>query len=221
MQSLFSFDSPFMKKLGLVGNLALLNILWLICCLPVFTIGAATTAMHAVLYKYIENTDDEVARPFFTAFCANFKQATILWLPFLAIIILLVLDALYLYTNATGLTLLLWIPFAVIALLWAVIMTYAFPILARYDSPNRNIIRNSGLLFVMDLVPSVFVLILNLVPWVMFILWPDVYMQMGLIALCFSGSAISYWNDKILLRNFKKRQQKEEDEEEVAEEAVV
>lgn len=214
MQHIFSYDSPFMKKLCLVGNLALLNILWLICCLPVFTIGAATTAMHSVLYKYIEGIDDDVARPFFKAFTANFKQATIIWLPALVVVILLALDALYLYTNATGLMLLMWIPFAVIALIWAVIMTYAFPILARYDSPTRNIIQNSVLLFVMDLVPSIFVLLMNLVPWVMFVLWPDIYMRLGLMALCFSGSAISYWNDKVLLGNFKKRQQKEEDQEE-------
>ena len=220
MKHIFSFDSPFMKKLCLVGNLALLNILWLICCLPVFTIGAATTAMHSVLYKYIEGTDDEVARPFFKAFIANFKQATVIWLPALVVAVLLALDAFYLYTNATGLMLLLWLPFTLIALVWLVIMTYAFPILARYDSPTRNIIQNSALLFVMDLIPSIFVLILNLTPWVMFFLWPDIYMRLSIIALCFSGSAISYWNDKVLLSNFKKRQQKEKDEEEEAEASV-
>lgn len=211
MNNLFRFDSPFMQKLLVVGNLAALNVLWLICCLPIFTIGAATTAMHSVIYKYILGTDDAVIQPFFKAFRQNFKQATALWLPILVVIILLGIDALFLYTSAIGWEPLLWIPFTVVFVAFLMLMTYAFPIIARYENDLRSIVKNSFMLFVLELKKSIFVLILNLVPWVMFFLWPDLYMKMLLLWLLYSGSAISYWNDRVLLKIFEKRQAKQEE----------
>lgn len=211
MNNIFHFDSPFMQKLVVVGNLAALNIVWMICCLPIFTIGAATTAMHSVIYKYISGTDDAVLQPFFKAFKQNFKQATALWLPVLVVIILLGIDAFFLYTSAIGLEPLLWIPFTVVFVAFLMLMTYAFPMIARYESDLRSIVKNSFLLFVLELKKSVFILIMNLLPWVMFFLWPDLYMKMLILWLAYSGSAISYWNDRVLLKIFEKRQAKQEE----------
>lgn len=211
MNNIFHFDSPFMQKLLVVGNLAALNIVWLICCLPIFTIGAATTAMHSVIYKYILGTDDAVLQPFFNAFKQNFKQATALWLPVLVLIILLGIDAFFLYTSAIGLEPLLWIPFAVVFVAFLMLMTYAFPLIARYENDLRSTVKNCFMLFVLELKKSIFVLILNLLPWVMFFLWPDLYMKMLLLWLLYSGSAISYWNDRVLLKIFEKRQAKQEE----------
>ena len=200
-----------MQKLLVVGNLAALNIVWLICCLPIFTIGAATTAMHSVIYKYILGTDDAVIQPFFKAFRQNFKQATALWLPVLVVIILLGIDALFLYTSAIGWEPLLWIPFTVVFVAFLMLMTYAFPMIARYENDLRSIVKNSFMLFVLELKKSIFVLILNLVPWLMFFVWPDIYMRILLIWLLYGGSAISYWNDRVLLKIFEKRQAKQEE----------
>lgn len=210
MHSLFSYDSPLMRKLALIWNLAFLNILWLVCCLPIFTIGAATAAMHSVLFHYIEDTDDAVIRPFFKAFVENFKQATILWVIAMPVIAILAFDALYLSVHGSGLMAALWIPFAILSLILAVILTYAFPLMAKYDSPLKNIVRNSGILFLMDFWQSLFVLVLNLVPFVIVLILPGLALQMGFLWICFCGSAVSYWNDRILLRIFNKRQHKEE-----------
>jgi uncharacterized membrane protein YesL len=200
-----------MQKLLKVGNLAALNVLWLICCLPIFTIGAATTAMHSVIYKYILDTDDAVIQPFFKAFKQNFKQATALWLPVLVVIILLGVDAVFLYTSAIGWEPLLWIPFAVVFMAFLILMTYAFPLIARYESDLRSLVKNCYLLFVLELRRSIFVLSLNLLPWIIFFVWPDIYMMMLPMCLLFSGSAISYWNDRVLLKIFEKRQAKQEE----------
>lgn len=211
MNKLFSYDSPFMQKMTKLGNLAMLNALYLVCCLPIFTIGAATTAMHAVIYQYILDKDDEVLRPFFKAFKLNFKQATALWLPTLVLIVLLALDAYFLYTSASGWEKLLWIPFAVVFILFLMLMTYAFPMIARYETDLRSIIKNSFLLFVMDFIQSIGMLILNLVPWVMWFLFPDVYLQSLLLWLLYGATAIAYWNGRVLLKIFEKRQAKQEE----------
>jgi uncharacterized membrane protein YesL len=51
MQKYFSPDSPFMSFIGKLADTLLLNILWLLFCLPVFTIGPSTAALYTVTLK--------------------------------------------------------------------------------------------------------------------------------------------------------------------------
>ena len=46
MKELFSLNSPWVKRFAMLTNLVILNLLWLVCCIPVFTIGAATAALY-------------------------------------------------------------------------------------------------------------------------------------------------------------------------------
>ena len=45
IMSFFNLDSPVMRFLTKVADLIILNILFLICCIPIVTIGAASTAL--------------------------------------------------------------------------------------------------------------------------------------------------------------------------------
>ena len=81
MKGIFGFDSPVMQKLALLTNLILLNFLWIICSLPIITMGAATTAMNSVIFQYLDSGNDAVIKPFFKAFVSNFRQSTLIGLP--------------------------------------------------------------------------------------------------------------------------------------------
>ena len=61
-----------------------LGILWLVCSLPVITIGAASTALYYTMVKCVRHDIPEPTRFFFRAFRKNFRQATLLWLLSLA-----------------------------------------------------------------------------------------------------------------------------------------
>ena len=80
---LFDLDSPVMRFLSKMADLMILNILTMICCLPLFTAGAAFTALHYVCLKMVRNEEGYIAKSYFKAFKENFKQATIIWLIFL------------------------------------------------------------------------------------------------------------------------------------------
>lgn len=80
MQQLFNPDSKLMVWLGRFANLFILNILTLLCSLPVITIGASFTAMHTVLLAMQRQEDTHIVRLFFKAFAGNFLQATVIWL---------------------------------------------------------------------------------------------------------------------------------------------
>ena len=74
MSSFFSMDSPFFSFMSRLADIVLLNLLYIICCLPVFTIGAATSALYYQVMKMSKNEESYVFRGFFKAFRENFKK---------------------------------------------------------------------------------------------------------------------------------------------------
>lgn len=210
MNTLFSPDSKVVQILTLVFNLILLNLLWLITSLPIITIGASTTAMYAVTLKYAENSDDEVLKPFFKAFISNFKQSTLLWIPICILTVVLGIDAYYLISHTDiSIAPLLWIPFFVLVVVLAVVMAYAFPQIARFETTLRDVLRNAALMFFLHFFQSIGIIVLNVLPWAMMLMLPEIFAQTSIFWLMFGGSAIAYFNAKVLLKIFKKHQPEE------------
>lgn len=76
----FSYDSKPMQVLMYIGDLIILNILFLLCCIPVFTIGAAHAALYSGIRTLQDPEDDTaVSKAFFKGFRTGFKQITIAW----------------------------------------------------------------------------------------------------------------------------------------------
>ena len=84
MGKIFSLDSPFVQFMNRVADIMWLNILFVICCIPVITIGASVTAMYYVTLKMVRNEESYITKSFFKSFKLNFKQATAIWLIILA-----------------------------------------------------------------------------------------------------------------------------------------
>lgn len=80
MSNFFNMDNGLFRALGKLADLMLLNILFLVCSLPIFTIGASFTAMYYVTLKLAENEEGYTPGAFLKSFKQNFKQATIIWL---------------------------------------------------------------------------------------------------------------------------------------------
>lgn len=84
LQGFFNYDNPVWRFIGKLGDLILLNILWIVCSIPVFTIGASTTAVYYVTLKLVRDEGDSTIRSFFHSFKGNFRQATAIWMVLLA-----------------------------------------------------------------------------------------------------------------------------------------
>ena len=79
MQGLFGIDTPFYRFMLKFVQLMYLTFLWLVCSIPVITIGASTTALYYVCFKLAKDEESYLTRQFFNAFKVNFKQATCIW----------------------------------------------------------------------------------------------------------------------------------------------
>ena len=78
-------DNPVISGMSRIFDMMCLNVLWLVCSLPIFTIGASTTAMYTVMLKVVKNEEGYIVKGFFKAFKENFKKSTIIWLILLVI----------------------------------------------------------------------------------------------------------------------------------------
>lgn len=76
-----NLDGKILTALTRIFDVIVATVLFLLCCLPVFTVGASAAAMYDVMLCIAGDGCSGVTRRFFGAFRDNFKQATLLWLP--------------------------------------------------------------------------------------------------------------------------------------------
>ena len=73
-----SVDGKFIQFMTKTGQIIILNILWLLCCLPVFTIGAATTSFYYAMVKNIRHDRGYPVTEFFSSFKRTFWSGSII-----------------------------------------------------------------------------------------------------------------------------------------------
>lgn len=146
----FSYDSKFSQLLLKLAQSCYLNLLWMICSIPIFTIGASTTALYYVTLKMVKNEDGAITGMFFRAFRENFRQATVLWLILLLVGAALAGDGYILYhlfRATTGAAAVVWtILFALViafSVAYAIVLCYVFPLTASVVNTNRAMLINA------------------------------------------------------------------------------
>ena len=78
--NIFSYESKPMQILMFVGDLIILNVVFLACCLPIFTIGAAQAGLYTAMRQLLNKDDDTSAvAAFFRGFKNGFGRVTIAW----------------------------------------------------------------------------------------------------------------------------------------------
>lgn len=196
MKSLFSLDSPFFRALTVVGDLVVFNLLWLLCCLPVFTAGAATAALYDVIFRMICGEGGGTAKIFFTAFGSNFKKATLLWLILLFSALILIAE--YDLLSAAGLNFLFLALPALGMLLWLFVGIYLFPLTARFENSIGGTFRNALLLSVANFPRTLVVAVLQASPVVLALTAFEIFYRISFLWILIGGSGTAYINALML-----------------------
>ena len=150
---LFSYDSKFSQIMLKLCYGCYLNLLWMVCSLPVFTAGAATAALYDVTLRLAREEEPPLTRQFFKAFLENFRQATILWLILLGVGALLGADGYILYRLSKGTTgvvpVVCTLGLALIiaaAIAYVIVLLYVFPLVASVKNTNWAMLKNALLI---------------------------------------------------------------------------
>ena len=138
------YDNPVIRILNRCTDLVVLNLIFLLCCLPVFTIGASLSAMYAVTLRSVRYGDGYVVPTFFKAFKANFRQSTVAWLILLGVGLLLGLDYRFWNTMSMGtLSHSMKLVTLAVGMLVYMIAVWLFPILAKLQGSLREHVGNA------------------------------------------------------------------------------
>lgn len=187
MSNLFNTSGPVYRFIVKVENSVLLNILWFICCIPIVTIGPATTALYYCTHRIVSDEDGYVIRIFFKAFKDNFKQSLCVGIMMTILGVIIGLDGYVLYhlRTTSGFWAILTGIFLVASVAYLFVITWIFPLLARYENTTIAMFKNAIVLsvrfmlctFVMGVITAAIAYI------TIFIFTPMIIFGMGLCAL--------------------------------------
>ncbi len=148
-----SYDSPFGQVMMKLCYGCYLNLLWFICCIPIVTIGASTTALYYTSLKIVRGENIPLARTFLRSFRENFRQSTVLWLILFAVGLLLAGDGYIVYhlrASSHGAVAVMWtITLALLiaaAVAYTVVLLFVFPLVASVSNTNWAMLKNSFLI---------------------------------------------------------------------------
>ena len=178
----FNDQNPLWTGMSRIFDVFILNILWLLCCLPVFTLGPSTTAFFYAMINLVRGEENSVPRDFFRSFRQNFKQAILLGIPLTAIGAFLAVDVAMSHRAGTGIYTFFMVFFAVMFLLWAFITLYIFPLLAKFEKNSRDLVVWAFLLSIRHLPKTLLMLLMLVVGlWLCHILPGLIFIVFGLV----------------------------------------
>lgn len=201
MRFLFDPDSLIMQIISRFCDIVILNIVFLITCIPIFTIGAANTALYDVVFRMDTDREGKLLATYFRSFRENFRQSTVLWL-------MLLLFGAATYVNMTRFSILgdssyllgygLFILSMLVLVLEVFLFSYSFPLLSRFRNSTRQTALNALLLAIGNLPRTLILTVINCFPWALLIVNFYAFMQLGFIWFAAYFAAAAYFNSRVL-----------------------
>lgn len=200
----FSLDSPLMQALNKMADLLWLNVLTIICCIPIVTAGASLTAMHYMILKVLRNEETYITRGFFKSFKDNFRQATVIWLIQLVVTLLLAGDFYIMYKSETEFHIVFQVLLMVVAVIVVLTSTFVYPVLAKFDNSIFSTIKNALYISILQLPKAIAMVVLSILPLVLVVIAPSLVP----IVLMFGVSIPAYLFAMMYNKFFKKLEDK-------------
>ena len=184
----------FISGINKIIDSILLSLLFLLCCIPIFTIGAAITSLYYTMLKVIENDRGYILPEFFSCFKKNFKQSTCIWLMLLAVYAFLGFDFIIMKSALSLGDLSGYLYYAFLFLI-AIVMTlslYFFPYIARFEDTTKNLLRNTSMIAILNLPWTLLLALLFAFAWVLIYMCPAISLVMPIMYHLFKVKIIEH-----------------------------
>jgi len=163
MGGFFNYDNPVWRFVGRIWDLFILNLLWVICSIPIVTFGASTTAMYYCTLKIAKDRDSGgMFTMFFHSFKDNIRQSTIIWIIMAFIGGILFFDirffSFYSPINNTVIRMIIFTVTCFLILLWLFIFLYIFPIQAKFINSIKQTFKLALFMSIKHLVRTIIIL---------------------------------------------------------------
>lgn len=202
--NLLAFDSPFMRFFGRIGDIIVLNLIFVVTSLPVITIGTSLSALYAVAMKIVRGEEASVVKEYLKAWKQNFKTATICWLIMAAAGLLLFLDfrlaGVFHGAAYTVVRLLL----AMVLGIWVLIFQYLFPYIARFENTVFHSIKNALFLNAAHIPSTLMMLGINIGLFVLTLYTSKTFVIATILWVLVGFAVMAYVQSYLLCRIFAK-----------------
>ena len=202
MGHFFSTDGPLMEYLTKLRDWMILSVLWIVCSLPVITLGVSTTAMYYVTLKMAKKEEVSVFKSFFKSFKENFKQGVVLTLIVLIVGAILILDCWYFSRMAGTKGAVMTGVFYAVTVCFLAITLYVFPFLAQFSNTISGIWKSAVVLAIRNIRNTVVILIFHAIPVVLRFVSYDVYIRLIPVWLLVAPGAIAYLCSMCHIKSF-------------------
>lgn len=202
----FAPDSPLMEALGKLADLAFCTVLFLLCSLPILTMGAAWAALYDCTLSIAQDTEDTfIPRQFWGAFRANLKRSIPVWLICLGAVALLALYRAVIGTIGGLMGRSYQVLFFVLVMLFICGFQYLFPLMARYPMKTKELLKNAWLLSAAALPYTLGTLVITggMVYLTLF-MNPDAFNIMVYLWAFVLPAIVAYLNSFLFLKAFEK-----------------
>ena len=211
MSSFFNMDSPIMRFMSRICDLMILNLLCIVCCIPIITAGASVTALYSVTLKMVKGEESYIFKGFFKSFKENFKQSTISWVIMAFIGIFIFIDyraASFLQENLVSVFRIL---IGAIVLVYLMVLTYIFPYTARFENDLKNSFKNSLLIAILNLPWTLLMVICPVALGFATFLTSTTLVYGSMLWILLGFATVAYLNSMIFRKVFAKYEPKEEE----------
>lgn len=200
MKKLFSLDNPVMRFLDKMADMIILNLLFIVCSIPLITVGASATAICYVTLKMRDGEDESVFKDFFKAFRQNFVQATLIWIILAALAGFLAADHLLTRDLEGSGYQVIRILLPICAVLWGMIVLYVFFIQARFQNTIPHTLRNALTLAIVNAPRCLLAVAIPVAAWRLVTFDVDTFSLGLLIFLVIGFSGLTKLNCYLLCR---------------------
>lgn len=205
MDHLFDPDSWIMGVLSEIADLIVANVLWILTSIPIITIGASTTALYAVVKSPgRKRYSSSVLKNYFSAFCRNFRSATLTFLILLVPMVLVLCNVYLLLFGLLEGNLINYVVCGLSAFLFVFIWDYVFPLIACFENTVFRTIGNALILSIANLPVTLVMTVLNLLPLAIFLFATNFFFRSAMLWFLIAFALIAKINCFFLERVFRR-----------------
>jgi uncharacterized membrane protein YesL len=195
MKDIFKYDKGIWKVFGIVADVVVLNLVFIATCIPIFTIGAAKTALYSQTKKMIKGEEGYLVKEYFDKFRENFKASTIMWLIYMVACILPIIDIWACTIMKAG----FFVTFCMIFMLSTLIVftmtiLYAQALQCTFENTVKQTLKNGFLLAIGHFPISIIIIIVDMLPLLVIGFFPalaGVAVTAALFAWCVIAGCIN------------------------------
>jgi uncharacterized membrane protein YesL len=189
-------DTRVYRWLEVATDFFLLNLMWLVACLPVVTIFPSTAAMFGVVRDWVRKKEGSLTRTFVARFRENFGQSLLIGLVWTVFGVALVLDFLVANQLSYWPGVVMKSVLVLASSVFAFGSVFLFPVMVHYDTDWKTVIKNSLLLSVGRLPTTIVCLVFVVVTAGLTVVFP--------FLVIITGSITAYFVYRLCDREFRK-----------------